>query len=73
LRYATKLPKVDLSLLRKAQPYLVSVRKRVIESGPAAALFEELAGGIYLWNGTYHSVKGLIPDSRIQPVNLFVG
>lgn len=47
-------------LLRRAQPFLVSVRKREIERHVHETLARELTTGLYLWFPTYDDKLGLV-------------
>ena len=54
------------ALLRRAQPYLVAVRKRQLDEAVAQAqgLATELVGGIWAWEGGYDDVRGLTWTGR---------
>jgi CRISPR-associated endonuclease/helicase Cas3 len=51
-------------LLRRLQPYLVSLRVPVAQKYRAAGLIEPLAdfAGLGIWHGAYDAVRGLVPD-----------
>ena len=60
------------ALLRRAQPYLVSVRKSRLQSYLSQGLAVELLDGVYEWKGEYDVVAGL-NAKRIDPDVLYLG
>jgi CRISPR-associated endonuclease/helicase Cas3 len=67
-----RLPGRARALLRQAQPYLVSVRRRRLAEYEAAGLAVELPAGIWEWKGGYDEVRGL-DDGALDPALLYVG
>jgi len=56
-------------MLRRAQPYVVSVRQRAVAEAASQGLVSELVAGLWAWEGGYDDVVGLIPQ---RPVDDFV-
>lgn len=56
-------------LLRRAQPYVVSVRRRALAEAADQGLVSELVAGLWAWEGGYDDVRGLSPR---RPVDDFV-
>jgi hypothetical protein len=52
------------NLLRRAQPYLVSVRRKPLAETVANGWATPLAGDIWAWEGRYDRVRGLLTESR---------
>jgi CRISPR-associated endonuclease/helicase Cas3 len=60
------------ALLRRAQPYLVSVRRRRLEEYAREGLAMPLFGDLWEWRGRYDAVRGL-SDGALDPSLLYVG
>lgn len=58
-------------LLRRLQPYLVNVRRRVLDNYQRQGLVRELPLGLWEWLGNYHETRGL-QDKAIDPEILVV-
>ncbi|MGQ9688435.1 MAG: CRISPR-associated helicase Cas3', partial [Desulfobaccales bacterium] len=58
-------------LLRRLQPYLVNVRRRVLDDYQRQGLVRELPLGLWEWLGNYHEVRGLC-DKAIDPESLVI-
>jgi len=58
-------------LLRQLQPYLVSVRSRLVDSFQRDGLLQELVPGLWEWLGKYDLVRGITADNR-KPEELVV-
>jgi len=58
-------------LLRRFQPYLVNVRRRVLADYQQQGLVRELPLGLWEWLGSYHKITG-IQDRGIYPDLLVV-
>jgi CRISPR-associated endonuclease/helicase Cas3 len=58
-------------LLRRLQPYLVNVRRRVLSDYQQQGLVRELPLGLWEWLGHYHQVRGL-GDTTIDPEALVI-
>lgn len=59
--------------LRALQPYLVNLRDR--EFKQSEALREQIAEGVWLWQGTYNQIKGIAIGNEpilYDPVDLFI-
>lgn len=59
------------SLFRAMQPYLVSLRARVVARYQAAGLLRELRPGLWEWLGAYDPIRGLVERPR-DPEELVV-
>ena len=58
--------------LRALQPYLVNLREREFEQ--TEALREQIAEGVWLWQGTYNQIKGIAIGKEpilYDPADLF--
>lgn len=53
-------PGAGRQLLRRAQPYLVSVRERAIKEYEASGLARPLVGSVWVWEGGYDAVRGIV-------------
>ncbi len=49
---------------RRLQPYLVSIRSRLIPSYQQKGLLQEVAPGLWEWLGGYDQVRGLVENGR---------
>ena len=49
-------------VLRRLQPFCVSLPVRVADGYRRNGLIEELLPGVGIWCGVYHPVRGLVPD-----------
>lgn len=49
---------------RRLQPYLVSIRSRLIPSYQRKGLLQEVAPGLWEWLGGYDQVRGLVESGR---------
>jgi len=58
-------------LLRRLQPYLVNVRRRLLADYQRQGLVRELPLGLWEWLGEYHEVQGLV-ESGLDPEDLVV-
>jgi CRISPR-associated endonuclease/helicase Cas3 len=58
-------------LLRRLQPYLVNVRRRLLDGYQRQGLVRELPLGLWEWLGNYHEIRGLC-DQAIDPELLVV-
>jgi len=58
-------------LLRRLQPYLVNVRRRVLVQYQQQGLVRELPLGLWEWRGNYHPVRGL-HDAALDPEPLVI-
>ncbi|WP_206779410.1 CRISPR-associated helicase/endonuclease Cas3, partial [Frankia sp. EI5c] len=52
-------PQPDLSLLRRLQPYLVTLRRRTRETADVAALCRPIVGELAEWLGAYDTATGI--------------
>jgi hypothetical protein len=57
-------PTAGRDLLRRSQPYLVSVRRRPLEQAAAKGWATPLIGDIWAWDGRYDRIRGLLPEGR---------
>ncbi len=57
-------------LWQRAQPYLVSLRRRELKEAQQSGLVRELEGGFMLWEGDYDLVRG--PVGQIDPERFFI-
>ena len=51
-------------VFRRLQPYLVSIRSRLIPSYQQRGLLQEVAPGLWEWLGGYDQVRGLVEGGR---------
>lgn len=51
-------------LLRKAQPFLVSIRRSALDAATGDGLISPLVGDLWLWEGRYDDVRGLTWTGR---------
>jgi CRISPR-associated endonuclease/helicase Cas3 len=58
-------------LLRRLQPFLVNVRRRVLAQYQQQGLVRELPLGLWEWLGNYHPIRGLA-DGGIDPETLVI-
>jgi len=58
-------------LMRRAQPYLVNVRRRQLDQYVKDGLAYEVKTGFYVWTGSYSRSRGLIADG-INPELLVI-
>jgi len=58
-------------LMRRFQPYLVNVRRRVLAGYQQQGLVRELPLGLWEWLGSYHEITG-IQDRAMDPDLLVV-
>ncbi len=58
-------------LLRRLQPYLVNVRRRVLLQYQQKGLVRELPLGLWEWLGNYHETRGL-SDRALDPLFLVI-
>jgi len=66
-------PELPRRLMRKAQPYLVNVRRREVEQYCRDGLAREIkpGSGFYVWMGSYNVVQGLVAAS-LDPDKLVI-
>ncbi|MGH9426626.1 MAG: hypothetical protein ACRD2L_10050, partial [Terriglobia bacterium] len=49
---------------RRLQPYLVSIRSRLVPTYQRNGLLQEVAPGLWEWLGGYDPIRGLVEGSR---------
>jgi len=59
------------SVFRRLQPYLVSVRSRLIPTFERNGLLQKVAPGLWEWLGGYDRVRGLVESAR-EPGDLVI-
>jgi CRISPR-associated endonuclease/helicase Cas3 len=56
---------------RRLQPYLVSIRSRLIPTHESDGMLQEIAPGLWEWLGGYDRVRGLVESAR-EPEDLVI-
>jgi len=60
------------SLLRRLQPYMVSVYHGQVYGLKRSGLISEIGPGLYEWLGEYHPVRGIGGMTSLEPDALVV-
>jgi CRISPR-associated endonuclease/helicase Cas3 len=55
---------ITCSLMRRLQPYIISVRAHQLSRLQREQLIQEISPGLWQWNGGYDPVRGLTEDAR---------
>ncbi|HEU5433546.1 MAG TPA: DEAD/DEAH box helicase family protein, partial [Thermomicrobiales bacterium] len=64
-------PTAPRELLRRAQPYLVAVRRKPLQQAAERGWATPLVGDIWAWEGHYDRVRGLLADDRACDAMVF--
>lgn len=59
LQELTRRPERSRGLLRRLQPYLVSIRQGSLKGYAARGLATELLPGLWVWRGKYDTIRGI--------------
>jgi CRISPR-associated endonuclease/helicase Cas3 len=59
-------------VFRRLQPFVVNLRRQVIEKSQWEGLIDEIVPGLWLWSGKYDNIRGLEPESFRDPESLIV-